>query len=63
MVRNIAGVLMTIGHGEQTAEWARTVLEARNRTLGGVRAPAEGLYLCGVDYPEPYVFPKANPPI
>jgi len=63
MVRNIAGVLMTIGYGEQTAEWARTILEARNRTLGGVTAPADGLYLSAVDYPEPYVFPKANPPL
>lgn len=63
MVRNIAGVLMTIGSGEQVPEWARTVLEARDRTEGGVTAPAEGLYLCGVDYPDPYRFPKATPPI
>ncbi|MDM8558366.1 tRNA pseudouridine(38-40) synthase TruA [Candidatus Parabeggiatoa sp. HSG14] len=60
MVRNIAGVLMTIGCGEQPPEWARTVLEARDRTVGGVTAPAGGLYFCKVDYPEPYIFPKPN---
>jgi tRNA pseudouridine38-40 synthase len=60
MVRNIAGVLMTIGCGEQPPLWAKTVLEVRNRTQGGVTAPASGLYLCGVDYPSPYIFPKQS---
>jgi tRNA pseudouridine38-40 synthase len=58
MVRNIAGVLIAIGRGEQLPEWARTVLEARDRTIGGVTAPASGLYFCQVDYPAPYIFPK-----
>lgn len=50
MVRNIAGVLMTIGCGEQAPEWAKTILEARDRKKGGVTAPAAGLYFCRVDY-------------
>jgi tRNA pseudouridine38-40 synthase len=54
MVRNIAGVLMTIGGGEQTPAWTRAVLEARDRTVGGITAPASGLYLWGVDYPAVY---------
>ena len=58
MVRNIAGVLITIGSGEQPPLWAKTVLEASNRAQGGITAPASGLYLCGVDYPSPYIFPK-----
>jgi tRNA pseudouridine38-40 synthase len=62
MVRNIAGVLMTIGCGEQPPEWAHTVLEARDRRVGGMTAPAAGLYFCGVDYPSPYIFPKSYPP-
>ncbi len=60
MVRNIAGVLMTIGRGEQPPQWARTVLEAQDRTMGGVTAPPGGLYYCGVDYPAPYQFPKMS---
>jgi len=58
MVRNIAGVLLAVGRGEAPPEWAKTVLEARDRTLGGVTAPAAGLYLSGVDYPTRYSLPK-----
>ena len=57
MVRNIAGVLMTIGAGEQQPVWAKEVLERRDRTLGGVTAPAGGLYLTGVDYPPEFELP------
>lgn len=51
MVRNIAGVLLAIGSGERQPEWAREVLEARDRTRGGITAPPDGLYLTGVEYP------------
>jgi tRNA pseudouridine38-40 synthase len=54
MVRNIAGVLMTVGRGEKSAEWVRDILEKRDRTQGGVTAPSQGLYLVGVRYPERY---------
>ncbi len=52
MVRNIAGVLMAIGAGDRPVEWARAVLEQRDRTRAGVTAPAEGLYLWAVRYPD-----------
>lgn len=61
MVRNIAGVLMAIGAGEQPINWARQVLEGRDRTLGGVTAPAEGLYMVAVDYPEGFGLPAPPP--
>jgi tRNA pseudouridine38-40 synthase len=51
MVRNIAGVLMAIGKQEQPESWAETVLGYQDRTLGGVTAPPQGLYLTQVDYP------------
>ena len=54
MVRNIAGVLITIGKGEQPVSWAREILEIRDRTQGGVTAPPQGLYLTQVDYPPEY---------
>jgi len=57
MVRNIAGVLMAIGCGEQPVEWAGEVLGLRDRTLGGVTAPPQGLYLTRVEYPDRYGIP------
>ncbi len=50
MVRNISGVLMTIGTGKEHPIWAKQVLESRNRTKGGITAPPDGLYLQSVDY-------------
>jgi tRNA pseudouridine38-40 synthase len=52
MVRNIAGVLMSIGTREYEPEWAQEVLEARDRRAAGVTAPPHGLYLVKVEYPE-----------
>lgn len=57
MVRNIAGVLMTIGAGERPVEWAREVLETGVRRTGGVTAHPYGLYLVEVDYPPEFDLP------
>ena len=61
MVRNVAGVLMTIGAGEQGTDWSREVLEHRDRTLGGVTAPAHGLYLMEVEYAPQFDLPRLPP--
>lgn len=61
MVRNLVGVLSTIGAGERPVEWSREVLESRDRTRGGVTAPPDGLYLTGVVYPEHFEIPLAEP--
>ena len=58
MVRNIAGVLIAIGSGERPETWAAEVLEARDRTLGGVTAPPHGLYFHHVDYPSRFQLPR-----
>ncbi|AZC23795.1 tRNA pseudouridine(38-40) synthase [Pseudomonas sessilinigenes] len=58
MVRNIAGVLMTIGAGERPVEWAREVLESRARRAGGVTAHPFGLYLVQVEYNEEFQLPE-----
>lgn len=57
MVRNIAGVLMAIGVGDRPPEWARQLLEARDRTVGGVTAPPQGLYLVQVGYAQEFQLP------
>ncbi len=58
MVRNIAGVLMTIGAGEREPAWTAEVLAARDRRQGGVTAHPYGLYLVRVEYPDEFVLPE-----
>nr|VFJ56190.1 MAG: tRNA pseudouridine38-40 synthase [Candidatus Kentron sp. FW] len=58
MVRNIVGVLIAIGIGKQEPEWAARILATRDRTQGGVTAPARGLCLIGVEYPEYFRIPR-----
>ena len=58
MVRNFAGMLMTIGAGERPVEWAREVLEACDRREGGVTAHPYGLYLVQVEYPSEFELPQ-----
>lgn len=60
MVRCIAGLLITIGRGRESSEWARQVLDARDRAAGGVTATAAGLYLVAVQYPEQYAIPRSG---
>ena len=60
MVRNIAGVLMEVGQGKREPDWARQVLEGRDRTLGGVTAPANGLSLVAVEYPAEFAVPASR---
>ena len=57
MVRNIAGVLMAVGEGKREPGWSQDVLEGRDRTLGGVTAPPEGLSLMAVKYPASFGVP------
>lgn len=58
MVRNFAGVLMTIGAGERPVGWAAEVLAACDRRAGGVTAHPYGLYLVRVEYPEEFELPE-----
>lgn len=53
MVRNIVGTLVTIGMGKRPPQWARQVLESRERSLAAPTFAAEGLYLDEVEY-EPH---------
>ncbi len=51
MVRNLVGSLVKVGRGEAKPEWIRTLLEARDRRLADITAPAAGLTLTTVKYP------------
>ena len=61
MVRNIAGMLMAVGYKENTVEWVEEVLSAKDRTLAGITALPNGLYLTSVEYPKEYSLEKFPP--
>lgn len=58
MVRNITGVLIAIGSGSKPVEWAQEVLQCRSRKQLIVTAPAHGLYLKAVSYPNKFALPR-----
>jgi len=57
MVRAIVGTLLQVGRGRMTEADFRAVIEAKDRCRAGVSAPAEGLYLTDVAYPESVFLP------
>ena len=50
MVRNLVGTFILVGKGTLQVEDVMRILEARNRSAAGATAPANGLYLVGVEY-------------
>ena len=64
MVRNIAGVLMVVGSGKRSVSWVSEVLQAKDRKLGAETAPAYGLYLAQVTYPDEFsIAPAVSEPL
>jgi len=60
MVRNIVGSLLKVGSGEQPPGWIAELLSLKDRTRAGPTAPAEGLYLVAVQYPDEYGLPATG---
>jgi tRNA pseudouridine38-40 synthase len=60
MVRNLVGVLVEIGSGRESASWAAALLAGRDRRAASVTAPAAGLTLIDVTYPERFRIPEAR---
>lgn len=58
MVRNIAGVLISVGSGKQAETYVSAVLSAKDRRMGAETASPYGLYLVGVSYPEHFGIPQ-----
>lgn len=52
MVRTIVGSLVEVGLGRRPESWIAEVLEARERAAAGPTAPAWGLVLWHVQYPQ-----------
>ncbi|MEQ1829092.1 MAG: tRNA pseudouridine(38-40) synthase TruA [Pirellula sp.] len=52
MVRNIVGALWSVGSGRYGARWIKTFIDARERDTTHHTAPAHGLCLLHVTYPD-----------
>ncbi|MDO5726607.1 MAG: tRNA pseudouridine(38-40) synthase TruA [Bowdeniella nasicola] len=52
MVRSIVGCLVAVGTQRRPVPWMEEVLMSRDRSKAAAVAPAHGLTLMGVDYPE-----------
>ncbi len=52
MVRSLIGAMVYIGEGRFPVDWAREVLERKERPSDSIVFPARGLTFVGVDYPE-----------
>ncbi|QGY46358.1 tRNA pseudouridine(38-40) synthase TruA [Maribellus comscasis] len=52
MVRAIVGTLLEVGKGKLSVDGFKNVIEAEDRRIAGVSAPAEGLFLVGIEYPD-----------
>ena len=60
MVRNMVGVLVELGLGRAPYRWAADVLDSRDRRRAAITAPAAGLSLVAVYYPDSYQLPPAG---
>lgn len=61
MVRNITGTLAVVGRGEARPAWVADLLADGDRRKAGMTAPAAGLSLRRVHYPDDVVLPP--PPL
>jgi tRNA pseudouridine38-40 synthase len=54
MVRNMVGTMLDVGRGRTVPGQIPEILAARSRAAAGPTAPAQGLFLKSVEYPEGY---------
>ena len=59
MVRNFVGAFLEVGKGSKGVEWISELLKGKDRSLGGVTAPPDGLYLVGVNYTATHKIPDS----
>ncbi len=52
MVRAIVGTLIEIGLGRMEVSAIQSILDSKDRSSAGVSAPAQGLFLSRIEYPE-----------
>jgi tRNA pseudouridine38-40 synthase len=60
MVRNIAGTLLDVGSGRKPVTWIAELMSKKDRTLAGMTASPNGLFLVDVDYPAGAGIPRST---
>jgi tRNA pseudouridine38-40 synthase len=60
MVRNIAGTLLDVGSGRKPVTWVAELMSKKDRTLAGMTASPNGLFLVDVDYPTGAGIPRSS---
>jgi tRNA pseudouridine38-40 synthase len=58
MVRNLVGTLLYVGKGKHPPQWAREILDSRDRSRAAPTFQAEGLYLENVEYETRWNLPQ-----
>lgn len=51
MVRAVVGSLLEVGLGKRSPEWIQELIQSKSRSKAGASAPAKGLSLTAVNYP------------
>jgi tRNA pseudouridine38-40 synthase len=59
MVRNLVGTLVEVGQGRRSPQDPARVLASRDRSQAAPAAPAHGLCLLAVRYPDSQVGPES----
>jgi tRNA pseudouridine38-40 synthase len=59
MVRNVVGTLLYVGKGKHPPQWAKEILDSRERSRAAPTFQAEGLYLERVEYEARWNLPQA----
>jgi tRNA pseudouridine38-40 synthase len=57
MVRNLVGTLVYVGNGNRPPQWAREVLDGRDRSRAAPTFAPDGLYLSAVEYDARWALP------
>ncbi|WP_298951524.1 tRNA pseudouridine(38-40) synthase TruA [uncultured Nonlabens sp.] len=52
MVRAVVGTLLDVGYGKKTVDDMHEIIASKNRSNAGASAPAAGLFLTQIHYPE-----------
>ncbi len=58
MVRAIVGTMVDIGLGKMTLDEFEDIIAAKDRCKAGESAPAKGLFLVDIEYPEEIFIPE-----